>query len=298
MTTSWSSTTSLSCASGYGFASPNDGRRSSVTISDLIGTSNLAFNYEGCDCYELGTEANGQMGYGPSGFGTLRCSSSSDRRKRLQGTPSCIPGSGVASGSCADWGLGGVCSCRSFFTGRKCDTCRSGAVYSPQPWCKSGDCRVSDWSGYGSCSVTCGDANAFQTRTRSVGYSLRPILSLLAFLTQPQRARTERLCLCAASRQSEQAQRRVLRCLTEGHARNQRCHAPHRSTALWRPGIHGMSALPRVMVESDPGPGPSLCMTRMAVSPSAVKVGCSVAHNLPLPLQVDVLCRNGRLCHR
>ena len=108
------------------------------------------------------------MGYGPSGFGTLRCSSAADGRKRSLGTPYCSPS--LVSASCASFTSGGVCTCRSNYTGLKCSACDSGYLFDPHPYCKSGACRTTVWSAWSACSVTCGSAAAARFRTRSVRF--------------------------------------------------------------------------------------------------------------------------------
>ena len=108
------------------------------------------------------------MGYGPSGFGTLRCSSAADGRKRSLGTPYCSPS--LVSASCTSFTSGGVCTCRSNYTGLKCSACDSGYLFDPHPYCKSGACRTTVWSAWSACSVTCGSAAAARFRTRSVRF--------------------------------------------------------------------------------------------------------------------------------
>ncbi len=54
---------------------------------------------------------------------------------------------GCASSRCLS-GASMVCTCKSNYTSSKCDICSTDNVFDHYPYCKSGACRISNWSSW------------------------------------------------------------------------------------------------------------------------------------------------------
>jgi hypothetical protein len=151
-TTSWSSASSLTCQTGYGWAYDAHDKyyypRSTVTISSMVGTTDQTFFYQGCDCSEIGSFSgrctSGTVGGAGPGQSQCNC------RSNYTNNPAASYGSSLAVDTTPD---------------NKCRGCSKGYIFDPHPWCKSGDCRVTTWTSWSSCSRTCGSSDKMRSRT-------------------------------------------------------------------------------------------------------------------------------------
>lgn len=168
-TTSWSTSTSVRCATGFGNELPASANlfypRSALTIAPyLSGTSSQPFVYEGCGCMQPGSKLAALSNYGATG-GRCMSTSTGARRRYLDPLDHSPP-----SQSAEFYTDIGDCSCRSNYSTVTCGYCAPGYAFDPGPFCKSGNCAVTLWEAWSECSLSCGWRSGVVQRTRAVTF--------------------------------------------------------------------------------------------------------------------------------